>query len=67
MQVPSFGHVIFSQAGKMEQLQMKKSNTKQYYWWLVRVILVVDWVFLPRNFGLVVGTYKGLLLFCECT
>ena len=28
---------------------------------------MVDWWFLPRNFGLVVGTYEGLLLFCECT
>ena len=29
--------------------------------------LVVDWRFLPRNFGLVVETYVGLLPFCECT
>ena len=29
-------------------------------WWLVRVTLVVDWLFLPRNFGLVVRTYEGL-------
>ena len=36
-------------------------------WWLVRVSLVVDWWFLPRTFGLVVGTYEGLLPFCECT
>ena len=36
-------------------------------WWLVRVILAVDLLFLPRNFGLMVGTYEGLLLFCECT
>ena len=36
-------------------------------WWLVRVTLVVDWLFLPRNFGLVVGIYEGLLPFCECT
>ena len=36
-------------------------------WWLVRVTLVVDWLFLPWNFGAVVGTYAGLLLFCECT
>ena len=28
-------------------------------WWLVRVTLVVDWLFLPRNFGLVVGTYEA--------
>ena len=27
---------------------------------------MVDWLFLPQNFGPVVGTYKGLLLFCEC-
>ena len=37
------------------------------YWWLVRVILVVDWLFLPQKFGPVVGTYKSLLLLCECT
>ena len=36
-------------------------------WWLVRVTLVVDWLFLPWNFSVVVGTYEGLLLFCECT
>ena len=38
-----------------------------HFWWLVRVTLVVDWQFLPQNFGHVVGTYKGLLPFCECT
>ena len=27
---------------------------------------MVDWWFLPRNFGQVVGTYKGLLQLCEC-
>ena len=37
------------------------------YWWLVRVTLVVDWLFLPQNFGPVVGTYEGLLRLCECT
>ena len=37
------------------------------YWWLVRVTLVVDWLFLPQNFGPVVGTYEGLLRICECT
>ena len=37
------------------------------FWWLVRVTLVVDWLFLPQNFGPVVGTYEGLLPFCECT
>ena len=36
------------------------------FWWLIRVTLVVDLVFLPQNFGLVVGTYKGLLPVCEC-
>ena len=36
-------------------------------WWLVRVTLVVDWLFLPQNFGPVVGTYEGLLRLCECT
>ena len=36
------------------------------YWWLVRVTLVVDWLFLPQNFGPVVGTYEGLLQLCEC-
>ena len=35
-------------------------------WWLVRVTLVVDWLFLPQHFGLVAGTYEGLLPFCEC-
>ena len=30
-------------------------------WWVVRVTLVVDCLFLPQNFGLVVGTYEGLL------
>ena len=29
--------------------------------------VVVDWLFLPQNFGPVVGTYKGLLRLCECT
>ena len=33
-------------------------------WLLVRVTLVVDWLFLPRNFGVVVGAYEGLLPFC---
>ena len=37
------------------------------FWWLVRVTLVVDWLFLPQNFGPVVGTYEGLLRLCECT
>ena len=27
----------------------------EYYWWLVRVTLVVDWRFLPRNFCALVG------------
>ena len=31
-------------------------------WWLIRATLVVDWRFLPQNFGQVVGTYKGLLM-----
>ena len=35
-------------------------------WGLVRVILVVGLVFLPQNFGPLVGTYEGFLLFCEC-
>ena len=34
---------------------------------LVGGSLAVDWLFLPSNFGPVVGTYKGLLLLCECT
>ena len=37
------------------------------HWWLVRVTLVVDWLFLPQNFGPMVGTYEGLLQICECT
>ena len=28
---------------------------------------MVDWLFLPQNFGPVVGTYEGLLRLCECT
>ena len=28
---------------------------------------MVDWLFLPQNFGPVVGTYEGLLQLCECT
>ena len=36
------------------------------HWWLVRVTLVVNWLFLPKNFGPVVGTYEDLLLLCEC-
>ena len=28
---------------------------------------MLDWQFLLQNFGLVVGTYEGLLPFCECT
>ena len=36
-------------------------------WWLVRVTLMVYWPFLPQKFWQVVGTYKGLLPFCECT
>ena len=38
-----------------------------YFWWLVRVTLVVDWQFLPQNFGQVVGTYEDLLWLSECT
>ena len=38
-----------------------------YFWWLVRVTLVVDWWILPQNFGPVVGTYEGLLWLCEWT
>ena len=36
-------------------------------WWLIRVTLVVDWLFLAQNFGHVVGTYEGLLRLSECT
>ena len=28
---------------------------------------MVDWLFLPQNFGPVVGTYEGLSQLCECT
>ena len=42
-------------------------HLRRYYWWLVRVTLVVDWLFLPQNFGPVVGTYEGLLRLCEWT
>ena len=38
-----------------------------FNWWFVRVTLVVDWLFLPQNFGLVVRTCEGILLFYECT
>ena len=37
-----------------------------FHWWLVRVTFVVGLVFLPQNFGPMVGTYDWLLLFCEC-
>ena len=30
-----------------------------YHWWLVRVTLVVDWLFLPQNFGPVVSLPGG--------
>ena len=43
------------------------SNSWIHCWRLIRVTLVVGLVFLPLNFGPVVGTYEGLLLFCECT
>ena len=33
---------------------------------LLESSLVVGLLFLPQNVGLVVGTYKGLLPFCEC-
>ena len=45
----------------------KKEGIRQFYWWLVRVTLVVDWLYLPQNFGPIVGTYEGLLTCCECT
>ena len=38
-----------------------------FYWWLIRVTLVVDWWVLPQNFGPVVRTYEGLLWLCEWT
>ena len=31
------------------------------------VTLVVDWLFLPQNFGPVVENYEGIFLLCECT
>ena len=37
-----------------------------YYWWLVRVTLVVDKCFFAQNFGDVVGTYEGWLPLSEC-
>ena len=43
------------------------SDKHHVYWWLVRVTLVVDWLFLPQNFWPVVGTYEGLLRLCEWT
>ena len=48
------------------QLEFGTQRTT-YFFWLARVTLAVDLLFLPQNFGLVVGTYEGLLLFCECT
>ena len=36
------------------------------FWWLVRVTLLIDRLFLPQNFGPVVRTYEGLLRLCEC-
>ena len=47
--------------------QTKNGYKTSYYWWLVRVTLVVDWWVLPQNFGPVVGTYEGLLRLCEWT
>ena len=29
------------------------------HWWLVRVTIVVNWLFLPQNSGPVVGTYEA--------
>ena len=45
-----------------------KVDFKRYcsFWWLVRVTLMVDLVFLPQNFGLVVGTYQCHLQLCQC-
>ena len=43
------------------------THNESNHWWLVRVTLVVDWLFLPHNFGPMVGTYKGLLVLCEWT
>ena len=37
------------------------------FWWLVRVTLVIDFLFLTQNFGPVAGTYEGLLQLCKCT
>ena len=42
-------------------------KTQGSYCWLVRVTLVVGLVFLPQNFGPMVGSYEWLLQFCECT
>ena len=53
-------------AATMEEVEIYSPQGK-YHWWLVRVTLVVDWLFLPQNFGPVVGTYEGLLRLCECT
>ena len=36
---------------------LKNNKLKVLNWWLVRVTLVVDWLFLPQNFGPVVGTF----------
>ena len=46
---------------------LPRNQSETVHWWLVRVTLVVDWLFLPQNFGQVVGTYEGLLRLCECT
>ena len=57
-----FGDVILLMFANLESLFRIST-----FWWLVRVTLVVDWLFLPQNFGPVVGTYEGLLQLSECT
>ena len=65
----SFSLSIFILKQRISTRNMTKiSVTKEkLHWWLVRVTLVVDWLFLPQNFGPVVGTYEGLLRLSECT
>ena len=43
------------------------NNLFEFFGGSLEVTLVVDWLFLPQNFGPVVETYEGLLRLCEWT
>ena len=44
----------------------QQSSVVTYFWWLVRVTLVVAFGFLPQNFGRWRGPMNGTLSFYEC-